>query len=162
MWTRLRTGLHRKYGWPVFGIIDRYLSEEGKMAGQLHAHLWVVIPAGLSPDDILGRFGDDLRKRWSAIHQRATGVGLKGAPMALTPPKGGNPRTFSRYIAKSFNRGPNQARWGREKNETYHLMANVPTLWHRNDLPSRRKSADNVIRDLKAKYGRMIVSPLAA
>jgi len=168
MFTSLRQGLFRKYEWPVFGMIDRYLPEvdrfphdDGRKAAQLHAHLWIVIPEWVSLDDVFGPFSADLRKRWEAIHLRKTGKDLKNMGMEVLPPERGT-RPFSDYTVKVFNRGPNPARWGRERNETYHLMANTPTLWQRDDIPSRRMTEENVIRRLKEKFGRVIGPSLAA
>ena len=68
MWRKFRERLFRKYRWSTFGIIDRYYSANGKKTGQLHAHLWLVIPEWVTADDIKGCVSDDFRAMWEATH----------------------------------------------------------------------------------------------
>jgi hypothetical protein len=147
LWKEFQRAFLKRHDLPTFGIIERHLSS-GRRMGQLHAHLVLAFPAGSYTAAAREMLGAELRRCWLEIHQRFLG----SAPTGKMNLVAAGPN-FLRYMLKPFNRGPAPAKFGRGRNETYHMTANLPPgLWQTNQLPSRTMSPKKAIEWLAAVF----------
>lgn len=159
-WDRLRSAFFRKHGAVMaFAMIEREI--KGENVGRLHAHAILAFPAWIDTADIGGGVCGELHRSWTTILRRHGGC-PKRCPTTLIEPFDGSGDAFRRYMCKVFNRGPFPARSGREKNQTYHLTANLPTLWRSDELPRRCKAPNTVIAELRKEFGKNYGGKIAA
>jgi len=149
LWKPFRDRLANKYGANAIGTI------ECTGQGMLHIHFLVLFPDHYSAERIAGQISADLRDFWKITHQRVLEIPLKGERMGLEAPRDGDGYQYGLYAAKAFKNGPIPQKWGKKRNQSYLLKANLEhlALWKRDDLPSRRMSRAKAVEAALRIFG---------
>ncbi len=152
-WKALQERFFRRYGAAAIGLMERNLNKDGAGFGTIHAHLLVLFPPQHSVEEVTGDINDHWREIWARVHLSATGQVISQARMVFQLPRDGTGHDYARYFAKAYNRGPERAKFGRERNETDQITANVRklALWRRNELPVRAMSPKKAVDWFRAE-----------